>query len=393
MAERDRRKIEKGIYLIGNMVYAERTKHGKLIRRKAAMQGYLALNTNGKPTPELRKWFRTFCDQVDNNDFVELERSKQRTSCVTIGAVCKAYREMASEEFAKHGQPRPATTDQNEQTLKRLAEKFGLDKNTSRIDEMTPDRVNAWITSVCAGKEGDDLDRARTSAWSQIAQAKSVWSEWTAPNYMSRNIKLPECLFKWPKPKMNFAPSYRRPPDELRKATMTWYDALPDASTPMWVAATLMIQLAMRPGDASNLKWDNIHNEGPGKYTLSYVPSKTRGRSAKPRTVAWPISAELYELLKKRGGPEYVIPGNSPTDRYEVYQSAINPAMRGIGWDEKTYDKACYELRKLCVDAVYRNLGLERAVQISGDNAATILRFYADPRVSGIAPVDVSKLV
>ena len=50
------------------------------------------------------------------------------------------------------------------------------------------------------------------------------------------------------------------------------------------------------------------------------------------------------------------------------------------------------ELRKLCIDAVYRALGAEAAVQISGDNIATVLKYYADPN-RGREAVDVASMI
>jgi hypothetical protein len=41
--------------------------------------------------------------------------------------------------------------------------------------------------------------------------------------------------------------------------------------------------------------------------------------------------------------------------------------------------KACYELRKICVDHVYQKYGVEMASSISGDDIKTMMRYYADP--------------
>lgn len=391
MEKRIRKRIEKGLYTVGGMVYGERSRNGVLHRRKAPMQGTCALNSSGRPTADLRQWYRMFRDQVDNEKWLELEESKQRSSYPTVAELCRAYAEIAAAEYAKEGEPRPATSAQNVQALKRVAKACGVGEG-GRIDDLTPAVIEKWVGEFCGGYAEESGERARTSAWSQLAQARGAWTAWTRLCYQRRNIKLPDCLFRWPTPKRNNAPSYRRPPDALRKATMEWYAGLAEASGGMWAAATLMIQFAMRPGDASALRWEQITG-GAGKRALRYVPSKTRGRTASARAVTWPVSEALYKLLRRHGGTEYVVPGESLTARYEVYQHALNPAMRSLGWNPETYGKACYELRKLCVDAVYRKFGIERAVQISGDNAATIMRFYADPQVEGLAPVDVSKLV
>lgn len=391
MSKRTRKKIEPGLFLIDGVVYGERSKDGKLTRRKAPMQGSAALNTNGKPTAALRQWFRGLCDQVDNAQWEALEANRQRSSYPTVELLCRAYSEIAAAEYAAHGEPRPSTAMQNVQAFKRVALACGVGDD-GRVDDLTATAIEKWVSTFCAGYSDEHGERARTSAWSQLAQAKGLWTRWTLPYYDRRAIKIPECLKAWPTPKRNHAPAYHRPPDALRKATMEWYAKLKDVSKGMWVGATLMLQFAMRPGDAAELKWQSITGE-PGARVLRYVPSKTRGRTASSRSVTWPVSDALYDELRARGGSEYVVPGESPTARYDVFQHAMNPAMRSLGWDEATYGKACYELRKLCVDAVYRKFGLERAVQISGDNASTILKFYADPQVEGLSPVDVSTIV
>jgi integrase len=386
-----RRKISSGLFVIGSVVYAERTKDGKLVRRKAPMQGSAALNEKGKPTPALRAWQKTFTDQVDNAKWQELEAARLRSGAPTVGELCAMYLEIAAAEYAKDGEPRPATATQNAAAFRRVAAACGIGED-DRVDGMTPAAIERWIGEFCGRYAAGESERARTSAWSQIAQAKGIWTRWTAPYYAARSVKIPECLFKWPVPKRNSAPAYRRPPEALRQATAAWYNTLESLLPGSWVAATLMLQFGMRPGDASELRWTAIETSGDN-IVLRYVPEKTRGRTATSRAVTWPVSRELYERIRKSGGTEYVVPGASRTVRYNVFQDSLNPMMRTLGWDDKTYGKACYELRKLCVDAIYRKFGLERAVQISGDNAATILKFYADPNVHGLEPVDVSGIV
>lgn len=386
---RSRTKITKGIFIIGGEVYCEKSQKRRVIRRKAPMQGSAALNDRNQPTKALREWFKLFEEQVENQRWQELEDSKQRSSYPTVAQLCDHYADAAAAEYAKEGEPRPSTSLQNVTAFKRIAKSCGIGED-GRVDDLTHLVIERWVSKACAGAENEE--RARTSAWSQLAQAKGVWTRWTTPYYQRRGLKLPECLFKWPTPKRNYAPAYKRPPEALRKATVEWYGKLKEVSAGMFVGATLMLQFAMRPGDASALKWDAITGE-PGKRVLRYMPSKTRGRTLKARVVTWPMSDAAYDELRKYGGSEYVVPGDGPTPRYDVFIRAINPAMRSLGWDEKTYGKACYELRKLCVDAIYRAYGIEKAVQISGDNAATIMKFYADPNVLGLAPVDVSKLV
>lgn len=386
-----RRKLAAGLFLIGDFAYAERTNGGKLVRRKSPMQGSAAVNARGKPTAALTAWQKQFNEQVDNAKWQELEAARMRSSAPTVGELCDIYLEIAAAEYAKEAEPRPETATQNAAAFRRVAKACGIGED-DRIDGMTPAAVERWIGEFCGRYAADESDRARTSAWSQLAQAKGLWTKWTAPCYAARGMKLPECLFRWPTPKRNAAPCYRRPPDALREATAKWYASLEEILPGSWAAATLMLQFGMRPGDASELRWEAFSENGD-HMVMRYVPEKTRGRTAKPRPVVWPCSRDLYARLRRHGGAEYAVPGASRTVRYNVFQDSLNPMMRTLGWDEKTYGKACYELRKMCVDAIYRKYGLERAVQISGDNASTILKFYADPNVNGLEPVDVAGIV
>ena len=65
-----------------------------------------------------------------------------------------------------------------------------------------------------------------------------------------------------------------------------------------------------------------------------------------------------------------------PSMRYTF--AKLNPLMRvTCGLEQES--KACYELRKFCIDTIYRSLGAEAAVAISGDRLETIMKYYADP--------------
>ena len=56
--------------------------------------------------------------------------------------------------------------------------------------------------------------------------------------------------------------------------------------------------------------------------------------------------------------------------------------------------KASYELRKICVDHVYQNMGLEKASAISGDDPKTVMYYYADPSQAIVEDgLDVTELI
>ena len=58
-----------------------------------------------------------------------------------------------------------------------------------------------------------------------------------------------------------------------------------------------------------------------------------------------------------------------------------------------TGNKACYELRKICVDHVYQKFGVEMASSISGDDIRTVTRYYADPSAVNVGDVRIVDLL
>lgn len=383
---RKREKIQRGIFLIDGKVYIERTFQGKILRRKTVCQGDNAIK-RGKPTKDLLSEFKTFGDIVDNKRFEELEASKHRSEAPTLERLIEAYRKAAEVEYAANSRPRPATVDINVGSLKLIAKGCNVGMQ-DRIDKLTHDVIRDYIDCRCDGS-----DRSRRSAWSALAHAKSLFSKWAIVRYEGMKIRIPDCCTQWPaQPKAGLILEYERPAKELREKTMAWYNGLEATNKTMWAAVTLMVQFAMRPVDASELTWEAFQRDGEC-WVLKYIPSKTKGRTSRPRPVLWPVTDDLYNRLRKAGGQEHIVDHPLPYLRYAYYIRYINAEMRKLGWDREKYKKACYELRKLCVDAIYHNLGAEKASQISGDNIQTVIKYYADRNRCGFEGVDVSKMI
>lgn len=389
MPQRTRKTIDTGIYLVNGVVYLERTKGGKLHRRKARLQFSAALNSRGLPTQDLRQEYREFCDAIENEEFREIKRA--RSCSPSVEAFADLYRKSAEVEFSKYGQPRPGTVSNNTTAFLFIARECGAE----RIEALDGAAIERWVAKRCAGEaigEGG-IDRARVSAWSTVNQARSLWAKWARPYYAAEHIELPECLFNWPCPKRGArAVRYERPPEELRKATFAWYNKLEKEDAVLWLAATLYVQFSMRPVDSAELRWADFARREDGNWTLHYVPSKTRGRTNRQREVRWPVKADLMQRMKTAGAEDYVLPGATHAERYAIYIRRLNAEMREIGWTRERYGKAGYELRKMCVDAVYQRHGLERAVQVSGDNAKTVTDFYSDPNADKLKPMDVTRM-
>lgn len=390
--KRERKRLAQGIILIDGMVYVERSKNRKVRRQKAPMQGLAAIDAKGRPTKELKAWQKSWVISIENERWEEIRESKSRSSAPTVSEILKTYRAVAAAEYAAEGEPKPATVEDNARKLEAVA-RAATGEDDPRLDKLTQEIIEAWVTEFCNKYPAEQQCRARVSAWSTLAQARSVWAKWAVKKYERKGVRLPPCLAAWPNQKRNYAAAYKRPPEALRLKTMAWYRESAEKDPALWVAASLMVQFAMRPWSAARLRWGDIETRGDGTIILRYIPTKTENRTSKPRSVSWPMAKSLYDGLRKRGGAgDYVTPGATDTERYEIYTRQLCRVMRDLGWQRETYGKACYELRKLCIDAVYRTLGVEAAVQVSGDNVATIMRYYADPNRDRAA-VDVSGMI
>lgn len=386
---RERKRIARGIISVDGVIYVEKSKDRRIRRQKTPMQGLAAIDARGRPTKELKAWHKSWVASIENERWEEVEACKARSSAPTVSELVSAYREIAAAEYAAEGEPKPDTATANAQKL-RLVAKDLTGEEDPRVDALTHDRIEKWVQDYCAKYQPEQQGRARVSAWSTLAQARSVWARWTRAKYERKGIRIPACLDKWPTQKRNMASAYKRPPEALREKTMRWYKHV--KKDDLWTAATLMIQFAMRPWSAARLRWTDI-DIGAESITLRYTPTKTENRTSRPREVRWPVPRSIYEGLRARGGKgEYVTPGANDTERYALYTRRLCAVMRRLGWGRETYGKACYELRKLCIDAVYRALGAEAAVQISGDNIATVLKYYADPN-RGREAVDVASMI
>ena len=102
----------------------------------------------------------------------------------------------------------------------------------------------------------------------------------------------------------------------------------------------------------------------------------------------WPIHEDIWKRIAEarksiagtdKDGP--LVPGAS-----WVFVR-LNRALRDAVPELAQKEKAMYELRKLRVDAEYRNFGAERASALSGDDIRTLSYFYAD--VADLAPAAV----
>ena len=187
---------------------------------------------------------------------------------------------------------------------------------------------------------------------------------------------------------------YVRPSAEMLQRVKDWYKR---QTGEHWLAATMMLEFAMRNGDVLRLKDENFVTVGMrdddtragrspaptsgARHYLSYTPHKTALSSG--RRVYWPIHDDIWQTFEDYGGL-------STLDVTDETFAEINHDLRALGFHG---NKASYELRKICIDHVYQKYGAEAASSISGDTIKTITHFYADPAQPNIGAVRIIDLL
>lgn len=225
------------------------------------------------------------------------------------------------------------------------------------------------------------------SAWSYVQSIQSVTTKWATEEYEMRGFKVPQA--DMPARPVNVkAPQYQKLPEELRKKIENWYcDLAGNSDRYMYLAATMMAQLAMRDCDVPLLTAENFidaPDDPNGLKHIRYQPRKTKHSSG--RWVEWPIMASHWDLIREIAGERLDAGLTLLPCRDHVFRK-LNESMRKACGMENS-QKGVYELRKMCIDNVRRVMGPDAAVQISGDRRETVDHYYADPyKPVGITPV------
>lgn len=209
-----------------------------------------------------------------------------------------------------------------------------------------------------------------------VEHLRALTAKWTREYGAERGFDIPAIAI----PIFRARPRrYARPGAETLALVKKWYLHLETLSDRRyWLAATLMLEFAMRNGDVARLEWDDFL-ETRGGPVLRYVPHKTEKSSG--RTVTWPVHEEIWAKMAPLKAESLaraqshlrgkVLPGA------EKIFAALNASLRKAGIFRGA--KGMYELRKICIDHVYQKCGAEAASAISGDDIRTVIRHYADP--------------
>ncbi len=218
------------------------------------------------------------------------------------------------------------------------------------------------------------LGLSRLTAATYINCVRALFARWARVYYTDKGWRLPKLEFPIFRAQ---APRYKRPSSEQLLRVKNWYASL---TNEMWLAATLMLEFAMRNGDVLRLRKENFV-EKDGGYFLDYVPHKTAQSSG--RRIFWPIHPVIWTQIVDAGG----------FDAFDLTTDtliAISHAMRRLGFRG---NKSAYELRKICIDHIYQHFGAELASSISGDDIKTVTHYYADPSKPNIGNLRIVDLL
>lgn len=333
----------------------------------------------GRPTGDLKAEYNLWVDQCSQKVGKVLKSGFRIPS---IREFIATYERIASERSRDPNYRKPSlrAIETAVKNFGYCVKESGLDWNSPCSELMSPDMVRRIFDRLAKRVSG-------ITAWSYIASLKSVTALWSRPKYRDLGYlveppQMPDVG------NVKRAPEYKMLSPEMKARIEVWYAGLAkEEDKRLYLAASIVAQLAVRPNDVARLTAENFvkYPDDPHVH-LVYRPHKTLESSN--RRVDWPISAALWEQIcavagdRLREGKTIIEAPRSVFDR-------LNQSMRkACGMED--WNKAVYELRKLCVDTVRREHGVDAAVALSGDRRETIDRYYSDPyKLTGITPLEI----
>lgn len=311
------------------------------------------------------------CNHIESQTKAPQTSNNSNLKIPTFKELIDAYNIVTEFTRKKLNKPSIEKMRNNILGATRIIDGTGHDRN-ELYTNLTTKEIDEW-----AYRMSDSEELCNTSIKSYMESLRALTAqylrfEYEKLGYKVESIKLP--AFD------GSANRYRRPPDELLQKVKDYYAKLRTDDIELWMFVTLMLGFAVRTSDALNMRWDNIIKKN-GSNMLCYTPNKTKFSSK--RIVCWPITDDIMN-----GIAEYKVwwlknrKSSKKFDPQKIFclitkiKERVNSDMRKLGFQTT---KACYELRKICIDHVYEKFGSEMASSISGDNIDTILHYYADP--------------
>ena len=322
----------------------------------------------GRATSELKAEYNIWVEHC-SRQVGKVMRFGQRVP--SVAELIAAYERLALERSRdpNYGRPSKRAIETAVKNYGYCVEAAGVRDDAPYTELMNTDVVRRIFDSFAQRLHG-------ISAWSYVMSLRSVTASWVLPKY--RDIG-----FAVEPPMMPDVGNIRKPPEyktlsaEMKAKIQKWYMGLAEEEDKrMFLAASIVYNLAVRPNDVARLNAENfVNDEEDGQVHLVYRPHKTVESSN--RRVDWPIHPALVELIEDVAG-ERLRAGKTLVKGARCVFDKLNKSMRAAcGMGE--WNKAIYELRQLCVDTVRREQGVDKAVALSGDRRETIDRYYSDP--------------
>ena len=366
---RVQKKLAKGIYLCDGRVFFRVMVDGERQMRKATLQGADALDGRERPTKELKREYANWVLKRQS----EAGTGSEEKRVPTCRQLANMYEVAATQERVKNGGSPQERTVQNALKHFRYAVEGCSVGWDSPYTDLTPDVLEDYFVKLIGqGKE-------RVSAWTYVSGVQSITATWALRYYEREGYQVEK--IKIPTIKNHKPGRYQRPKDETREAVKEWYAKLWELEDKRyWLAATMMLQFAMRNGDVVAAEGTCFVNR-KGTMYLTYTPHKTASSSG--RNVVWPIHADVWARIEEArraidSKDGKLVPAGAWTF------ARLNRMLREAVPEFKQIEKATYELRKLRIDAEYKRFGAERASALSGDDIRTLSYYYAD--VADMAP-------
>lgn len=327
---------------------------------------------------EYRKWYSKKSESVDPIGTLGPHEP-------TLKELLAEYEKIALERMRnpRFGKPSQRTIDTALKNVRYLMEAAGISENETMGKLFNTDTLERVFEELSARI-------SQISAWSYVMSVNSVTAKWTLLHYQKIGWKIAKPLL----PDVGNAknpPRYKRPSIELMRKQDEWYASLVDQPDQrMYLAVTLVYQLAVRPVDVCQLTGKNfVRDPEDGMMHIHYTPQKTKNSSG--REVNYPIAPAAWQVIERLAGDKLKT-GEPIVGGGAWLFHKINMTMRYACGMTAERD-AVYELRKRCIDTVRRQKGVDQAVALSGDRRETIDYYYSEPtRVIDAEPLLVAPI-
>jgi integrase len=309
-----------------------------------------------------------------------LEETKARRQGMTLGEAIEAYQHRAAEEYVRNGRPRPETVTNYVSALRLVVRDAGEpDPDAVSLANVNGQLAKRYAAAV-VGRGADNQDRARRTAASTLRNARAVFARWPESGIETVDKAVKEfcSVAAVDAP----AVKYRLPAADLVERTKAAGRALADTGSDLYPAWLACYWLGLRASEAASARWDwirEIDRDGRRAAYLDVIRRDDYRTKGTERSVPLAPSVRAALEATRRADSEYLLPGNSPTERLDLVRRKLAAWMRELGWSRADYPKAAHELRKLMGSEWYTRYGVEVACKWLGHaSIQTTHRYYAD---------------